>query len=523
MPATTVVKPLKTRAALYLRSSKDRSDIAIDAQRRELTQLAADRGLTIVQEYSDVVESAKDDRRPAFQALRTDLKARVRPWDVILLLDPSRLSRNQYVAHVFTHDCRSRGVTVLYAHMPASDPIVEIVVLPLMHAIAELHSHDSRQKGLAGMAENVRQGWRAGGRAPMGYRLEHVATGAVREGEPVRKSRLVPSDDAVRIAGYLRDRAAGTPRSEAARRHGVAMADSSLVGLEWQALTFAGHTVWNVHQERDATGAYRGGHKRRPRAEWVIQRDTHHALITDAEAEAILAKLEAYAPTRSRAGATEYLLTGLLKTPAGQPWHVDGGGKVYRTKGRQVSRTAVDQVVLERVGADLRSTEFVGAMLAATRDAHRSTHAAERDRVQAELEALSTRVSRFLDMAAELASPGPVLRKIDECEKERERLARYAASLEEQDRSAEQLAKVSEADVLQMLEVTTSSLDAMGPVEVRAFLASVVERIELDPSTLTCAIHYRVEVTRDKVASPRGRELVPAIRGVGLASVKARG
>lgn len=47
------VTPIKNRAALYLRSSKDRSDVSIDSQRRELTKLATDRGFSITQEYSD--------------------------------------------------------------------------------------------------------------------------------------------------------------------------------------------------------------------------------------------------------------------------------------------------------------------------------------------------------------------------------------------------------------------------------------------------------------------------------------
>lgn len=183
------VTPIKNRAALYLRSSKDRSDVSIDSQRRELTKLATDRGFSITQEYSDAVESAKDDRRPAFQQLRADMRSRGRPWDVLLMLDPSRLSRNQYVAHVFSHECRARGVQVIYAHMPASDPLVEIVVLPLMHAIAELHSHDSKQKGLAGMAENVRQGWRAGGKAPVGLSTHCVDVSSVFLGSQRRLPR----------------------------------------------------------------------------------------------------------------------------------------------------------------------------------------------------------------------------------------------------------------------------------------------------------------------------------------------
>jgi hypothetical protein len=50
----------------------------------------------------------------------------------------------------------------------------------------EVHSMLSREKGLAGMAENVRRGHRAGGRAPIGYRLERIETGAIRDGAPSR-------------------------------------------------------------------------------------------------------------------------------------------------------------------------------------------------------------------------------------------------------------------------------------------------------------------------------------------------
>lgn len=57
------------RAALYLRSSKDRHDISIDAQRRDLTGLAKARGLAVVEEFSDAVESGSTDQRPGFQAL----------------------------------------------------------------------------------------------------------------------------------------------------------------------------------------------------------------------------------------------------------------------------------------------------------------------------------------------------------------------------------------------------------------------------------------------------------------------
>ncbi len=54
-----------TNAAIYLRSSKDRHDVSIESQRRELKKLAQSKEMTIVREYVDVVESAKTEFRPA--------------------------------------------------------------------------------------------------------------------------------------------------------------------------------------------------------------------------------------------------------------------------------------------------------------------------------------------------------------------------------------------------------------------------------------------------------------------------
>jgi hypothetical protein len=68
-------------AVLYLRSSKDRHDVSIEHQRHELAKLAADRGLAIVGEFRDVVESGKDDDRPGFQDLIEAARARPRLVD----------------------------------------------------------------------------------------------------------------------------------------------------------------------------------------------------------------------------------------------------------------------------------------------------------------------------------------------------------------------------------------------------------------------------------------------------------
>ncbi len=100
---------MTNRAALYLRSSKDRSDVSIDAQRRALQELAASKGLVVVEEFVDAVESGKDDDRPGFQALLRALKAPGRKWEHVLVLDTSRVARRRHLAQIFEHEFNRGG------------------------------------------------------------------------------------------------------------------------------------------------------------------------------------------------------------------------------------------------------------------------------------------------------------------------------------------------------------------------------------------------------------------------------
>ena len=70
-----------------------------------------------VDEYVDVVESAKNEFRPAFQELMRDIHSPARGWDTLLTLDTSRLLRRCYVSLVFKHDAKKNGVQILYAKM----------------------------------------------------------------------------------------------------------------------------------------------------------------------------------------------------------------------------------------------------------------------------------------------------------------------------------------------------------------------------------------------------------------------
>lgn len=510
---------MTSRAILYLRSSKDRSDVSIDTQRRALHELAVARGLTVVDEFADAVESGKDDDRPAFQRLISSLKDAGRGWDHVLVLDTSRIARRRLLAMMFEADCTKRGVRIIYKSLPESDPATDMVLRSVLQAFDEYHSLISRAKGLAGMAENVRQGWRAGGRAPRGYKLEYHATGAVRDGAPVLKSRLVLDPElAPVVQAYLRLRAQGLSRGVATNRLALPWSTSSTHGMDWQAMTYAGHTVWGMHAERKG-GAAIGGEKRRPRSQWQVQRATHEPLITDQEAEAILKQQELAIQGR-RVRASPLLLTGLLYTPDGLPWHSDGEGYYRVGKAKRIAAHRIESATLGALLGELMGEQAVDRVMVGLREAATTDQVDGRQLagMARKISTLDTQIARTVDLAASLPDPAPVLRRVQDLEHQRAELMETLQRLKHAQAHQATASTISAEEVRALLrrlfaEIRESADDQDRRAEARTILSGVLERVELDPANPVLRLHIAVE-TGDNLASPRVAEQSPGVRWV---------
>ncbi len=508
------------RCALYLRSSKDRHDVSIDAQRRSLVELAAAKGLTIVAEYSDAVEAANDFARPGFRDLLLQVSNRARGWGTLLAFDTSRLARDVHLAGVFRAECRRHEVRVAFVKIPDIDPLSDLIIGHIYQLLDHIHSHMSREKGLAGMAENVRRGYRAGGRAPYGYTLEEIATGAVRDGAPVTKSRLVPNADAPAIAAYLRKRAAGLPARQAARECGVRLGPSSLVDVEWRALTYAGHTVWNQTMSRGVaafnpgdpmrSGGYQGGTKRRPRAQWLMRKGTHEALIDEATAEQLLERLTKKRQTRMRGDA--YLLSGILVDRGGRRWHGDQG--FYRCGRRRVKAATLERQILDAIAGDLMSDGMVKQLAERARAAARpGQREAELAALQRQAQDLERKIGRVRNVMTVMASPEAMAPKLDELVAEKKAIDARAAALVDQVTTGRVMQLITEEDVRAVLRGLVDSLATLERELVKSRLRGLLEKITVDPGDLSCKIYYAIPAaTGVSVASPSGTASNPAFR-----------
>jgi DNA invertase Pin-like site-specific DNA recombinase len=489
------------RAATYLRSSKDRHDASIDAQRHLLGQMAMERGFTIVKEYADPVESGKDEDRPGFQKLLASIRNRKRGWDTLLLLDTSRLARRRHIALIFEEiECRKHGVRVLYKSLPDADPITEMLLKSILQAMDEWHSLTSKVKGLAGMAENVRQGWRAGGRAPMGYQLEHVETGAIRDGAPVVKSRLILSAQAPKVSCYLKARVNGVCRRKSMDLAGLPLSDSTAIGLEQNALVYAGHTVWNQQNEY-SKGGYVGGVKRRPRDQWKIRRNTHEALISDVEAEWLITKLENSSKAHSRRTRSEYLLSGLLRSPDNTPWHGDGEGYYRVGKGKRIKAGGIEQAVLAQLKENLEENSFVAAFTQAARAQVESQQQdLELPGLKQELAEIERQIVRLTGFLGQTSTPDPLLRQMENLELRRLALSEEVEKREEVERLAGKVRHLTEAQVAKVMHGLAEDMATLDREALKDFLRGLLEKVELDVACATYQLTYRLNAG-DRVAS----------------------
>jgi len=460
--------------------------------------------------------SSKDEYRPDFQRLLTDMACPSRMFDMILIYDTSRLARNRLLAQQFKRDAERRGIKVVFATIPEGlDEVSHMMLDSQFEVMDQAHSMFSKQKGLAGMAENVRRGFRAGGRAPMGYALKYHDTGTVRDGKPVLKSTLVPNHEFIAVGKYLVLRAEGVARKRAMERAGLQKSESSMNGVDHNALTYAGHTVWNRRREfkkgEGYAGGARGAKKYRPRSEWIVQRDTHQAAITDAQAEAVLDLLEKSTHKFVSTGKHEHLLVGLLIAPSGERFTGEAGKHYRIRRGRWLNMQVVNQAVVMRVMKDIQSPRFVSALLDASKVADVSPHSGLDEMVKRERE-LAGQIDKLLDVASNLADPAPAYRKIDVIEKERVGIAQALAKAEQDARAAMAVNNINEGDVMKMLKRIANEIGRVDKAMLKDLMMKVCSKILLDPKTGECEIHYRFRATdRIYLASPRVSDANPEL------------
>ena len=506
------------KAAIYVRSSKDLHNVSCEAQEEQLKERVERDGIALYRVFCDKALSSTRDVRPEFDEMLTMAMSKPSPFQKIYCLDTSRFGRDQAETTVLLHQLRKKhGIDVVFHQMPQTGTYMDQAFEAIMSAFDYIHSQQSKAKGVASMKQNIRNGWRAGGRAPYGYTLETVELEEKRNGEAITKSKLAPDPKTAIIAREYFERRAmleprrailedffrrGIPSPTGNDRWSVATAKS----MEDNIDVYLGHLVFNRHNERikdrGKPDGYAAGKKWRPKEEWVVYKDAHEPLITPEIAfqiKAIKKKGLREAPFNRRV----YVLSGLIKCDVCGTQFVGDSG-LYRCNskskiGHRCENHAISQEVIE---------EALSGMLCKHLFKFRN------------LKTAINRVQQRIDKGG--AGIRQLEKRLAGIEKERERVKElYRKGLIEMDEVADDLEGLNR-DRKSVSEELEERKAADGVVEItddqiKAFISNILDEVQhTDPKIRKRAMQtlFREIQISPKEGSPWARNL--AVKGVYL-------
>ncbi len=318
------------RCAIYARYSSDQQKpTSIDDQIRECADAAAEHGWTVLsnQIYVDQAVSAASGDRPGLKKLLSAANTSPRPFDILLLDDTSRLSRNLSDSSRFVQELQFLGIRVRAISQGIDSQDEQSEVLWTVHGLVDsLYLKELAKKTHRGLEGAVRRQLHAGGRC-FGYQNVRVADGVelqINEGEATIVRRIfqmaAQGHSLKDIAKSLNADGIQPPRPRSGKLHG-GWCPTAIREMLRREL-YAGRQIWNRSVFVKRPGTNKRVRRDRPPNEWVAIERPDLRIVEDelwSKVQRRLADLYAVygVPNRKgllhRAASSSYLLTGVAK------------------------------------------------------------------------------------------------------------------------------------------------------------------------------------------------------------------
>ena len=322
---------MRLRCAAYARYSSDRQSAAsIQDQLRKCREYAEQQGWDFLEEhvYADEALSGAGADRPELVRLQRACASTPRPFDVLLLDDTSRMSRNQgETARIFER-LSFDGIRIVAVSQGIDSQNEQADVLMTVHGLVDsLYIKELAKKTHRGLEGRALQGLHTGGRC-YGYDNAPEDGGGVRlrvnakEAEIIRRIFEMAAEacSLKTIAKNLNREGVPSPRPRAGKQYAT-WCPTAIREMLRRDL-YAGRVVWNRSRFVKQPGTNKRLRRERPRTEWRIAERPELRIIDGALWGRVQARLAfvAHAFTRGpgaglyhRASTSQNLLTGLLK------------------------------------------------------------------------------------------------------------------------------------------------------------------------------------------------------------------
>lgn len=160
-----------TSAVIYARySSEKQTEQSIEGQLAVCYEFAKRQDYTVIREYVDRARSAKTDARPEFQRMIAD--SAKKNFDVVLVYQLDRFSRNRYDSAVYKSRLKKNGVRVVSARENITEDASGVLMEALLEGLSEYYSVELAQKVRRGMDINAEKCLSNGGTIPFGFKID---------------------------------------------------------------------------------------------------------------------------------------------------------------------------------------------------------------------------------------------------------------------------------------------------------------------------------------------------------------
>jgi site-specific DNA recombinase len=320
------------RCAAYARYSSDlQSPRSIDDQLRICREYAQSRGFTFLEEhiYVDEALSGVGADRPGLGRLLDAALSPMRPFDIILLDDSSRLARNTKDALTFFERLNFAGIRLIAVSQGIDSDNEQAHVLVTVHGMVDsLYVKELAKKTHRGLEGLMLRGQHTGGRC-FGYNSVPVpgTTGkqlVINENEAVVVRRIfemsADGQSLKTIAKTLNRECVSPPRPRAGKRYATWC--PTCIRAMLRRDLYAGKVIWNTSRFVKVPGTNKRVRRSRPQSEWRTVPHPELQIVSDDLWQRVKERQENLLVTyggakhkglQPRSATSPYLLSGILK------------------------------------------------------------------------------------------------------------------------------------------------------------------------------------------------------------------
>lgn len=495
--------------ALYARVSDQKQvtqDLSIPAQLKDMRKYAKAQGWHIYQEYTDEgYTGRRASSRPSFQQMISDAKAG--KFQKIICHKIDRFARNREDSVVYKALLRRHGIDIAFVTENIEDSIYGRLIEGILEVFAEFYSLNLSAEVKKGQRETASRGYSTGGRPPYGYRKKEVSdeSGARRikwEPDPL-EAPIVRRIFDMYVGGNGYKKIVDSLNEDCLRTRGKNPWSKTTIKSMLINPVYIGWKVYN-RQNKSPGGSYWNS-----KDDWIINKSAHSPLIVEEVWEDAQVKMET---TKNNYRKTEfYLLSGftlckmcgnaingkLVKNNQGKiyrRYYCSGNERKGNCTASSIPMRALEHSVLEAIKSKFRKIKISKVEDILNR------HSIVDEEIDIRRKRYKEHEKKFEILMEKFESGFDESFIIERMKKHREEmnsLTKQIMELESEKKSREQINIKTFTDYLHTIPKIISK---MQPEELKDFLETIIERIEVDIENKTGWIYYSIPIQPEKVS-----------------------